>query len=196
MTRILIAYSTNSGSTADVARAVAEELEKAGVQADVRRLEEVTDLEPYQAVVVGAPMILGWHRAALRFVKQHQGALSAKKVAYFMTAMSLTDTAEQVDASLDPALLKPPKVAGHLSLKERYATVSNYLRPALKASPLVKPLSVAIFGGKLEMFRLKFFQMLFVLLVIQAQPGDHRNWPFIRAWAAALPSTLLQGTQE
>jgi hypothetical protein len=34
-------------------------------------------------------------------------------------------------------------------------------------------------------------QMLFVLLVIQAQPGDRRNWPVIREWAAGLRAQLL-----
>jgi hypothetical protein len=34
--------------------------------------------------------------------------------------------------------------------------------------------------------------MLFVLLVIQAQPGDLRNWPAIREWAASLRSELLE----
>jgi len=47
--RVLIAYTTNSGSTAEVAQAVGMELNKNGVQVDVRRLEEVTEIEPYTA---------------------------------------------------------------------------------------------------------------------------------------------------
>jgi hypothetical protein len=39
---------------------------------------------------------------------------------------------------------------------------------------------------------LKLLQMLFVLLVIQAQPGDRRNWPVIREWAAGLRTQLLK----
>ncbi len=64
MNKILVAYTTNSGTTEEVAQAIGEELGKRGNAVDVRRLEEVTSLEGYQAVVVGAPMILGWHRAA------------------------------------------------------------------------------------------------------------------------------------
>jgi menaquinone-dependent protoporphyrinogen IX oxidase len=56
----------------------------------------------------------------------------------------------------------------------------------LKAAPHVRPVSVAFFGGKLELFRLNIFQMLFVILVIRAQPGDRRNWPPIQQWAASL----------
>ncbi len=195
MPQILIAYTTNSGSTEDVARLLAEELTTPGSTAEARRLEEVTDLSPYQAVIVGAPMILGWHRAAQRFVKKHQEALSQKKVAYFMTAISLTQPAGQPEASvpvcLDPSLARPPKNPARLSLKERYASVSNYLNPALRAAPLVKPVRVGFFAGKLELFRLNLFQMLFVMLVIQAQPGDFRNWDFIRSWAAGLRQQWL-----
>jgi hypothetical protein len=33
--------------------------------------------------------------------------------------------------------------------------------------------------------------MLFVMLVIQAKPGDHRNWPAIRSWAGMLADKFL-----
>lgn len=59
-TKVLVAYSTNAGSTGEVAEAVAGELRKDGTTVDVKRLEEVADISPYQAVVVGAPMILIW----------------------------------------------------------------------------------------------------------------------------------------
>jgi len=192
MKKILIAYTTNSGSTEEVAQAIAEELGKAGMQPEVWRLEQVANLETYDGVILGAPMILGWHRAAFNFIKRHQGALSQIPVAYFLTAMSLTNTGEEqvigVPVVVDPDLPKPPTNPARLGFKERYATVTNYVGKPLKAAPGVKPVSVAIFGGKLELFRLKLLQMLFVMLVIQAQPGDRRNWPFIRQWAAQVSS--------
>jgi menaquinone-dependent protoporphyrinogen oxidase len=194
MKKVLVAYTTNSGSTQEVAQAIGEELGKGGDQVDVRRLEEVTDIGPYQAVVIGAPMILGWHRAAMKFVKKHQRALSQARVAYFFTAMSLTqtgeDTIDTIPVCIDPEQAKPPKKANRLSLEERYSLPAGYLRPALKAAPSVKPVSVGFFGGKLELFRLNILQMLFVMLAIRAQPGDRRNWDFIQGWAANLRSVL------
>lgn len=190
MKKILVAYTTNSGSTEEVARVIGEDLGKNGDQVEVRRLEEVTGIEAYQAVVIGAPMILGWHRSAMKFIKKHHQALTKVKVAYFFTAISLTQTDENVidtiPVCVDPDAAKPPQNAKRLSLQERYSTPSNYLRPVLKAATLVKPVSAAFFGGKLEMFRLNILQMLFVMLVIRAQPGDLRNWPFIQQWAAGL----------
>ncbi len=196
MKSVLIAYATNAGSTAKVAQVIGEELGRDGAQVQVCRLEEVTGVESYDAVVVGAPMIMGWHGAATRFIKKYQPALSQKPVAFFLTAMNLTQSGEKGIGTLsiyvDPALAKPPKNAKRLSFKERYATVTHYLRPVLEAAPLVKPVSVGLFGGKLELYRLPLLQMLFVLLVVQAQPGDLRNWTAIRDWAANLRPELLQ----
>jgi menaquinone-dependent protoporphyrinogen IX oxidase len=193
--KVLVAYTTNSGSTEDVARKVTEELSKNGGQVDLVRLEQVTDLTGYDVVIVGAPMILGWHRAARKFIQQHQAALSKMQVGYFVTAMSLTKTDEtQIDSVpifVDSGLAKPPKNAARLSFRENYATPKKYFQPVLKATPQIKPHSIAIFGGKLELFRLPLLQMLFVMLVVQAQPGDLRNWTAVREWVANLNSVLL-----
>jgi len=163
----------------------------------VRRLEEMTDLAPYAVVVIGAPMIMGWHRAATKFVKQHREALSRVPVAYFFMARSLTQTGEtQVDGVplvIDPRLPQPPQHADRLSYRERYVTVGNYLRPVLKAAPRVKPVSAGFFGGRLDLYRLKLWQKLFVLLIIQAQFGGSLNLPYIKGWATDLRATLLPG---
>jgi menaquinone-dependent protoporphyrinogen IX oxidase len=195
MKKALVAYTTNSGSTEDIARKIAEELGKNGVQVDFTRLEKVTDLTGYELVIVGAPMILGWHRAARKFLQQHQAALSKVRVAYFATAMSLTQTTKtQIDGIpifVDPGLAKPPKNTTRLSFRENYALPSKYFQPVLKSAPQIRPVSIAFFGGKLELFRLPLLQMLFVMLVVQAQPGDLRNWKAVQEWAAHLRSNLL-----
>jgi menaquinone-dependent protoporphyrinogen oxidase len=195
MKRILIAYTTNAGSTGEVAQTIAETFIQNGDHVDTRRLEEIADLDGYDAVIVGAPMILGWHTAARKFVKRHQQTLSQVKVAYFCTAMMLTQDGvdyHSVPACIDPGLARPAQNPGRYTIKERYSLVSNYLRPILKAAPRVRPISVAFFGGKLEMFRLKMLQMLFVMLIIRAQPGDLRDWSFVRQWATEISPLLLE----
>jgi hypothetical protein len=47
-----------------------------------------------------------------------------------------------------------------------------------------------MFGGRLDYGRMKWWAVLFVMLIIQAPPGDRRNWPAIRSWAAGLPVAL------
>ena len=190
MTNTLVAYATNSGTTEDVAKAIAEELGKNGAQATVRRIDEVSSLEGFDAVIVGAPMIMGWHQEAVKFIKAHEGALSKLPTAYFIMAMSLTQTGEVslqgTPLAIDPRLAKPPKNPNKLGFKERYALPEKYVRPILQAAPGVKPVSVAVFGGRLDLYRLSLWHKLFVMLVIGAQPGEYRNWPFIREWASQL----------
>ncbi len=190
MRRCLVTYATNAGSTAEVAGVIARVMGETGAAVDLRRVEEAGDPAGYDLVVVGAPMILGWHRSALRFLKRHREALAGVQVACFATLMSLTLEQQPGDVDypvqVDPWLAKPPKNARRLSLKERYATLGNYLRPLRKAAPGLAPLQFGFFGGKLELFSLKWWQALFVMVVIQAQPGDLRNWDFIEDWARKL----------
>jgi menaquinone-dependent protoporphyrinogen IX oxidase len=41
--RVLVAFATRSGATADVARAVADRLSERGGRVDVRRVQDVTE---------------------------------------------------------------------------------------------------------------------------------------------------------
>ena len=194
MSRILVAYATMAGSTAEVAQAVGEEIAKSGLQVDILPLSEVKHLEAYDGVVVGGPMIMGWHRAALKFLKKHRTAFQRIPLAVFVMAMSLTQTGEtsvgDVPVYVDEKLPKPPEKEGSLNFKERYARLSNYLQPILKATRPVKPASIGIFGGRLEYGRLKWWAVLFVMLIIQAPAGERRNWTAIRSWAAGLPAAF------
>lgn len=190
MSKILVAYATMAGSTAEVAQVVGEEIAKAGLQVDVLELDEVKDLESYDGVVVGGPMIMGWHRGATKFLKKHRSALQRKPLAIFVLAMSLTQTNEtNVDGlsiTMDEKLPKPPQNPSSLSFRENYARLSHYIQPILKAARPVRPVSIGFFGGRLEYGRLKWWAVLFAMLIIQAPAGEKRNWPAIRAWAGSL----------
>ena len=194
MKRILVAYATMAGSTAEVAQAIGEEITRDGLQVDVLPLAEVENLDAYDGVVVGGPMIMGWHRGARNFLKKHRRVFQRIPLAVFVTAISLTQTGETsldgMPVLVDEKLPKPPQKAGSLNFRDRYARLSNYLRPILKATRPAKPASIGIFGGRLEYGRLKWWAVLFVMLIIQAQAGDRRNWAAIRAWAAGLPAAF------
>jgi menaquinone-dependent protoporphyrinogen oxidase len=193
MKKVLVAYATNSGSTTEVARAIGEELRKTGIQVDVLPVAEISQLSGYDAIVLGAPMILGWHRQALRFLRRNRGTLRHLPLAVFVTCMSLTKTGETaiqgVPIHMDENLPKPPQNASRLKFKERYSLVSNYLRPILNACPS-KPLSIGIFGGQLNFSHMQWWAMIFVILILQAQAGDKCNWEAIRRWANGLPVTF------
>jgi len=199
MARVLVAYTKKSGSTSEVGRAVAEELEAAGGEVDLRRLGDVTDLGGYDAVVVGGPMILGWRRDAVRFLADNQASLSQKPVALFMTAKALTRIPGETlgDTALfhDPGLGQPPKNPAKLSFKEKEATPQRYLEPVLKKAPAVKPFAAGFFAGKITYSSLNVLERFFVKRVVGAQEGDSRNWNAIRDWARTVAPRLVDPRQ-
>ena len=87
MNRILVAYATMAGSTVEVAQVVGEEIAKSGYQVDILPISEVKDLHGYDGVVVGGPMIMGWHRDALRFIKKHREEFQQIPLAGFAMGM-------------------------------------------------------------------------------------------------------------
>ena len=86
MKRILVAYATMAGSTAEVAQAVGEEIAKhrraGGRPADQRRSRAWTATMAWWSA---APMIMGWHREALGFLKKHRQDWQRIPLAVFVT---------------------------------------------------------------------------------------------------------------
>lgn len=183
--RILVTYTTNAGSTKEVAERIAANIEFAG-SVDVLAAGQVEDMAGYAGVVIGGPMILGWHRKARRFYKKHRAKLAGLPVHVFMTAMRVTDTGDAGGVVIDPGITVSPASPDRLSRKEKLTTVGHYVRPVTGKGAPEQPASIAIFGGKLDYTKLKLLQMLFVMLVIGESPGDKRNWQLIETWARSL----------
>lgn len=192
--RILLVCATRHGSTVEVAEAVAEELRACGDEVDQRPAAEAPGPAGYDAVVVGGPMIMGWHRQATKYIKQHRRDLEGLPTALFITAASLTETGETdvqgVPIFKDPWLAKAPRDAARLSRKERYAMPQHYLGDVLKKAAPLRPRRVAFFAGSLDLTTMNILEKLFVLLVVGATPGDGRNWKAIREWGAGLDEVL------
>jgi menaquinone-dependent protoporphyrinogen IX oxidase len=192
--RVLLVCASRHGSTREVADAVAEELRVAFAEVDVRDAKSAPSPAGYDAVVVGGPMIMGWHKHAEKYVKRHRSQLADAPLAIFVTAASLTedgmDAVRGVPVDKDPWLVKKPRNADKLSRKERYALPAHYVGDILDACGPARPRSIAVFAGSLDLTKMNLFEKLFVLLVVGATPGDGRHYAFIREWAAALRTTL------
>jgi menaquinone-dependent protoporphyrinogen oxidase len=126
---VLVAYATRAGSTREVAEAVAAELRSHGVDARLQTACEVTDLAPYDAVVLGGALYVGrWHRDARRFLKRHRSQLDRLPLAVF---------------ALGPQSLEPDQVEQSRKQLER-------------AVASVRPIATAVFGGVVDPASLPF----------------------------------------
>jgi menaquinone-dependent protoporphyrinogen IX oxidase len=192
--RALLVYASKHGSTREVADAVAGELQAAFAEVDVREAAVAPAPHGYDAVIVGGPMIMGWHRDAEKYLKRHRDRLASVPFALFVTAASLTEdgttSIHGVPVAKDSWLVKKPRNADKLTRKERYALPSHYLGDIFKACGPARPRSAAFFAGSLDLTTMNVFEKLFVLLIVGATPGDGRHWDFVREWAGGAARAL------
>lgn len=158
--RVLVAYASKAGSTAEVAGAIGKRLADTGLAVDVRRAKNVRSVDGYAAVIVGSAIRAGqWLSEARGFVKTHREALAARKTAFFTLCMTLQ---EDTPANRE-------KVAG-------------YLKPVRE---VLEPDWIEYFAGKMDYRRLGFGTRL-IVKAMKVPEGDFRNWDAIGAWADAL----------
>ena len=107
--KVLVAYASYCGTTGGVAEAIGQVLCQKGATVDVRLVKNISDLTPYQAVVIGsATRSSSWWPEAIEFVKINHKVLSQMPVAYFLTCLALyKDTKESrrvARSYMDPVL--------------------------------------------------------------------------------------------
>ena len=165
MTRkILVAYATRTGSTAEVADTIARHLCDAGLSAEARPVGEVTSLEGYSGAVLGSAVRYGaWLPEITDFLSVHRDTLSAMPVAYFTMHM--------------------------LALGDDPAAVAERAKYTAKPRELVTPIDEVFFEGMIDPARLSLFDRIAVRLV-KSPVGDRRDWDRIAAWAEALAPRL------
>lgn len=160
MQKVLVAYASRCGSTAEVAQAIADQLCQAGAAVDVCAVDAVTDVAAYDSVVVGSAIRMGkWLPAAVEFVEQNRAALQTRQTAFFTVHMLNTDDSEA-------------------SRQARAA----YVAPV---HAVMIPQSEAFFAGKMDLGKLNFLDRM-VARMVKAQDADLRDWPAIRAWGAQI----------
>ena len=160
MTRVLVAYATKHYSTAEIALAIADELEEApGFSVEVESVENVKSIAPYEIVVLGSAVYMGqWQAGAVEFLKRYEQELAQRAVWLFSSGPTGTG---------DPqALMNGWKFPENL---QGYADQ-------------IKPRDITLFHGKLENNWLNLFEKAAVKF-IKAPEGDSRDWEMIRSWA-------------
>ena len=166
--KILIAYASKCGSTAEVATAMGRTLAQYGASVDVLPLKKVTDLQDYQAVFIGSPIRAAkWLREAADFVNVNRTVLQSVPVAFFTVCMTLV---EDTPAN-----------------RSRAAGFLDPVRTALA------PAAEGYFAGMVDPKRLSFLDNS--MLKIKNTPvGDFRDWNKIRNWAQSTYTQILSSS--
>lgn len=183
MSTVLVAYVTHSGSTAEVAAAIGEELEGRGHQIDVLATSAVQDLSGYDAVVAGGLLYRsGWYPAMVAFLRKHQADLQSKPLSLFVTGLRFATTTDGEGMPCPVFVYEVPDT-------ESPQTLAVSLKNALSIIEALAPRSLAYFRGKVDPAALRLPERLvmgIIMRIFRMQPGDYRNWDAIRAWARGL----------
>lgn len=176
--KVLVAYASRTGSTAEVAEAVGDVLagqasDNGNVVVDVRLAKDVTDVSPYGAVVVGSAVYMGrWMSEAVKFVEKHRDALGQVPVACFTVCVLMKDDED-----------------------ENRRMVAAYLNPKGDRAPQIQPVDVGLFAGRMDYAKLSFLYRTIAKTVEKATAGegegDFRDWEAIHDWAAGVRPALL-----
>lgn len=164
--KVLIAYGSKYGATAEIAGRIGQTLEKAGLAVEVRQAAQAGSPGEYDGVVLGSAVYIGqWQKDAAAWLETHQADLSGRPVWIFSSG----PTGEGDPAQLLQGWLIPEK-----------------LKPVVER---IGPRGTAVFGGKVDPGRLNLLEKM-VMKMVKAPSGDFRDWPRIEAWAASIAGEL------
>jgi menaquinone-dependent protoporphyrinogen oxidase len=155
---VLVAYASRHGSTREIAETIASQLESDGLRAIVRRVDEVGDLDAYDAIVIGSAVYAGsWMREATRCLER-ASPRTARVPTWLFSSGPIDDSGKH--------------------------GVSEAQQLALNG---VHAVEHRVFGGRLDVSQLGFVERRIVKLV-GATDADHRSWDDIRAFADDIAS--------
>jgi menaquinone-dependent protoporphyrinogen oxidase len=158
--RVLVAYGSKRGGTAEIAEWIGESLRAEGLDADVQPAEAVADVGPYDAFVIGGALYaMRWHKAARRFVRRHREGLSQRPVWLFSSG-PLDRSAEDRDI--------PP------------------VRGVTRTAARIGALGHATFGGRLTADP----GGRIATAMAKKGAGDYRNRDDIAAWGHSIAEAL------
>lgn len=165
--KVLVAYASKCGATAQVADRIASYLCSAGYQADLLPAGKVKDVSDYQAIVLGTAIYMGRVLAeAQRFTDRYLAAQSHVPLALFNVSLTMKeDTPENVQTAMD------------------------YMDPLVSR---VRPDLMGFFAGRIDMDTLPPIYRLFAQSDSEGilAEGDFRDWPQIDAWAETLKKVI------
>jgi menaquinone-dependent protoporphyrinogen oxidase len=159
--KVLVAVASKQGATKQIAERIGAVLRDARIDVVVQPVEAVTELDRYDAFVVGSAVRIGhWLEPARRFVREHAEALSQRPVWLFSSGPIGDPPLPEMEALEAPELVASLGARGHVT-----------------------------FPGKLQKGGLGLAERA-IVAAVRAPEGDFRPWPEIDAWAAGIATEL------
>jgi menaquinone-dependent protoporphyrinogen oxidase len=164
--KVLIAYGSKYGSTAEIAVKIAEVLKQEGIDAVLLPIDKVKDLAGYQNIIIGSAMYVGmWWNKVADFLKKNEKLLTGRKVWLFATGPS---------GKGDPVQLLKGVVAA----------------PNVKQiTDRIKPQDMTVFHGYLNPQKMNGIER-WMIKRVGGETGDFRDWEMITAWAKKIAAAL------
>lgn len=161
MTKVLVAYASKHGATADIATAIADKLRERHLSVECRPAQSVENLFGYDAVVIGSAVYFNrWRPEAMRFLRRHASRLADTPFWTFSSGLVGNTPASP---ELEPR-------------RERYVAKMLYARGHV------------VFGGRVQARGHGVVRRL--VDRIPRPYRDRRDWAEIRAWAATIADEL------
>lgn len=159
---VLIVVASRHGSTEGIASALAVELRRHDIVADVCGAKDLPAVQGYDGVIVGSAVYMGdWLPEARNFWEAERAALAAVPVWLFSSGpIGGDDPKPHGDPEGIKDILETSGARGH-----------------------------RVFVGKLDRKNLGFVEGL-AAEVAHAPQGDFRDWDDIREWARGIAATL------
>jgi len=199
MKKVLLTYDTMSGATAEISQLIYEALVKRRLIVHRTPVENVDDLNFYDAVILGSPIRFSRCTPRVKkFIHKHSECLKTLPVAFFFSCVSLIHLENRPLPSIpiyfDPAFDMAPRPRKGINFFAYSHTSFYYLKLFLKLIPNAKPISIGFFGGRLDFRKIRFHERLVMRfakrLLPEIEEGDRINPDAVYRWSELLYSEL------
>ena len=169
---MLILYSTTDGHTREICERLQSVIKRQGhqVRAAPVTAETSVDLQAFERIIIGASIRYGKHSPQLiNFINRNAGILNARPSAFF---------------SVSVAARKP---------KNSRPETNPYMQAFLR-KVLWRPTQLAVFAGKIDYPRYRFFDRMMIRLIMWVTGGptdpqavvDFTDWNQVEAFGRRL----------